>query len=110
MNIFRSTLINTSLLLLTLGSCSIAGSWVYERLDNYLANYFFEFADFSEDQREKIRSITKDYQVWFSKSELPKINNIFIELKNLNIIEPEMIGAFTLCMILLIVSQTLSKI
>ena len=84
MNIFRSTLIKTSLLLLTLSSCSIAGSWVYERLDNYLANYFFEFADFSEDQREKIRSITEDYQLWFSKSELPKINNLLIELKNFN--------------------------
>ncbi len=84
MNIFRSTLIKTSLLLLILSSCSIAGSWVYERLDNYLANYFFEFADFSEDQREKIRSITKDYQLWFSKSELPKINNLLIELKNFN--------------------------
>jgi hypothetical protein len=84
MNIFRPTLIKTSLLLLILNSCSIAGSWVYERLDNYLANYFFEFADFSEDQREKIRSITKDYQLWFSKSELPKINNLLIELKNSN--------------------------
>ncbi len=84
MNIFRPTLIKTSLLLLILNSCSIAGSWVYERLDNYLANYFFEFADFSEDQREKIRSITKDYQLWFSKSELPKINNLLIELKNFN--------------------------
>jgi hypothetical protein len=84
MNIFRPTLIKTSLLLLILNSCSIAGPWVYERLDNYLANYFFEFADFSEDQREKIRSITKDYQLWFSKSELPKINNLLIELKNSN--------------------------
>jgi len=84
MNIFKLTLIKASLLTLTLSSCSIAGSWAYERLDNYLANYFFEFADFSDNQKDKIRSITKDYQLWLSKSDLPKINNLLIELKSFN--------------------------
>ena len=32
------------LLSIVLSSCSIAGTWVYERLDNYLADYFKEYA------------------------------------------------------------------
>ena len=40
--------------LFTLGSCSIAGSWVYERADGYLAKYFKEYADFSNEQESEI--------------------------------------------------------
>ena len=41
-----------------MSSCSIAGSWVYERLDNYLADYFKEFANFSQEQDEEIEIIS----------------------------------------------------
>ena len=44
-------------MIFSMSSCSIAGSWVYERLDNYLADYFKEFANFSQEQDEEIEMI-----------------------------------------------------
>ena len=44
--------------LFILGSCSIAGSWFYERADIYLADYFKEYANFSNDQKDEIDKVT----------------------------------------------------
>ena len=49
------------LLSFVLSSCSIAGTWVYERLDNYLADYFKEFANFSKEQNKEIDRISESY-------------------------------------------------
>ena len=48
-------------LAISLLSCSALGQWWYDRLDTYLANYFFKYADFSNEQKSYIRSVTKDY-------------------------------------------------
>ena len=67
-----------------LNSCSIAGSWVYERIDSYLADYFIEFADFNQIQKQEINKTSKEFLDWFSESELPKIKGLLLELKNID--------------------------
>ena len=67
-----------------LNSCSIAGSWVYERIDSYLADYFIEFADFNQIQKQEINKTPKEFHDWFSESELPKIKELLLELKNID--------------------------
>ncbi len=67
-----------------LNSCSIAGSWVYERIDSYLADYFIEFADFNQIQKQEINKTSKEFHDWFSESELPKIKRLLLELKNID--------------------------
>ena len=67
-----------------LNSCSIAGSWVYERIDSYLADYFIEFADFNQKQKLEIKKTSKEFHDWFSENELPKIKGLLLELKNID--------------------------
>ena len=71
-------------LLFALGSCSIAGSWVYERADSYLAEYFKEYANFSDEQENQIDKVSEDYLNWFTKNELPVIRAILVNLKDIN--------------------------
>ena len=79
----------SSLMMLLLSSCSIAGSWVYERLDSYLADYFKEFADFSKEQNQEIEVISEEFLNWFSENELLKIKLIIGDLKNIDAKKPE---------------------
>ena len=72
-----------------MSSCSIAGSWVYERLDNYLADYFKEFADFSREQDEEIEIISTEFINWFSENELSEVKVILEKLKSINLQNPE---------------------
>ena len=67
-----------------LNSCSIAGSWVYERIDSYLADNFIEFADFNQIQKQEINKTSKEFHDWFSESELPKIKGLLLELKKID--------------------------
>ena len=67
-----------------LNSCSIAGSWVYERIDSYLADYFIEFADFNQIQKQEINKTSKEFHDWFSESELTNIKELLLELKNID--------------------------
>ena len=77
------------LLSIVLSSCSIAGTWVYERLDSYLADYFKEYADFSKEQNNEIEKISKDYLDWFSENELPRVKLLIKELKDIKSDNPE---------------------
>ena len=70
--------------LFILGSCSIAGSWVYERADGYLAEYFKEYANFSEEQKNEIDKVTESYVNWFTLNELPMIRTILVNMKDIN--------------------------
>ena len=70
--------------LFILGSCSIAGSWVYERADGYLAEYFKEYANFSEEQENEIDKVTESYVNWFTLNELPIIRTILVNMKDIN--------------------------
>ena len=71
-------------LAISLLSCSALGQWWYDRLDIYLANYFFKYADFSDEQKSYIRSVTKDYLEWNSISEIPKYKDLIIKIRNLD--------------------------
>ena len=70
--------------LFILGSCSIAGSWIYERADGYLAEYFKEYANFSEEQKNEIDKVTESYVNWFTLNELPIIRTILVNMKDIN--------------------------
>mgnify|MGYP000666145077 FL=1 len=70
--------------LLILSSCSIAGSWVYERADSFLADYFKEYANFSNQQKDEIDKVTENYLNWFTRNELPVIRAVLIDLKDIN--------------------------
>ena len=76
-------------MIFSMSSCSIAGSWVYERLDNYLADYFKKFADFSREQDEEIEIISTEFINWFSENELSKVKVILEKLKSINLQNPE---------------------
>jgi len=79
----------SSLMILLLSSCSIAGSWVYERLDSYLADYFKEFANFSKEQNQEIELISEEFLNWFSENELLKIKLLIEDLKKIDTKNPE---------------------
>ena len=71
-------------LAMSLISCSALGQWWYDRLDIYLANYFFKYADFSNEQKSYVRSVTKDYLEWNSSSEIPKYRNLILKIRDLD--------------------------
>lgn len=72
------------ILTLSLWSCSTIGQLWYERLDIYLANYFFKYTEFTNEQSNNIRKVTKDFKEWNSKFELPKYKNFLEEITKLN--------------------------
>ena len=86
-NFFK--ILSPILLSFVLSSCSIAGTWVYERLDNYIANYFKEFANFTNEQNSEIDIISSNYLDWFSENELPKVKLLMEDLININFGNPE---------------------
>jgi len=71
-------------LTISLFSCSALGQWWYDRLDIYLANYFFKYAVFSNEQKSYIRSVTKDYLEWNSSSEIPKYRKLILQIRDLD--------------------------
>ena len=86
-NFFK--ILSPILLSFVLSSCSIAGTWVYERLDNYIANYFKEFANFTNEQNSEIDIISSNYLDWFSENELPRVKLLMEDLININFGNPE---------------------
>jgi len=88
-NIFKFCVL--SLMIFILSSCSIAGSFVYERLDNYLASYFKEFADFTKEQNKEIDVISEEYLDWFSENELPYVRTLIEDLKEIDSKNPEIL-------------------
>jgi len=76
--------LSLSFLTISLLSCSALGQWWYDRLDIYLANYFFKYADFTNKQKSYIRSVTKDYLEWNSSSEVPKYRSLIVKIRDLH--------------------------
>tara|TARA_B100000029_G_scaffold231916_1_gene229259 strand:+ start:405 stop:1244 length:840 start_codon:yes stop_codon:yes gene_type:complete len=73
------------MLLALTASCSVIGEWWYiNRLDSYLNNYFFDYADFSDEQKDSIRNTTKEYKIWHFENELPKYIKLLKDIKGLN--------------------------
>ena len=69
---------------LILSSCTVAGFWVYERADSFLADYFKEYANFSNQQKDEIDKVTEKYLDWFTRNELPVIRAVLVDLKEIN--------------------------
>tara|TARA_B100001146_G_scaffold220622_1_gene229572 strand:+ start:842 stop:1660 length:819 start_codon:yes stop_codon:yes gene_type:complete len=67
-----------------MGACSIAGSWAYGKLDGYLNNYFFTFANFTQAQEKEIKTVTRDFKYWLTKEQLPEIELILNKVNSLN--------------------------
>lgn len=67
----------------------MAGSWVYERLDSYIADYFKDFANFTNAQNQEIELISEEFLNWFTENELEKVKLLLNSLKSINLENPE---------------------
>ena len=71
-------------LILLISACSIAGSWAFGKLDSYLNDYFFAFADFSETQKKEIETVTENFKYWLVKEQLTEIKLLLSTVNSLN--------------------------
>ena len=71
-------------LILLISACSIAGSWAFGKLDSYLNDYFFTFADFSETQKKEIETVTENFKYWLVKEQLTEIKLLLSKVKSLD--------------------------
>ena len=70
-------------LILLISACSIAGSWAFGKLDNYLNDYFFTFADFSDAQKKEIETVTENFKYWLVKEQLTEIKLLLSKVNSL---------------------------
>ena len=71
-------------LVLVMSACSIAGSWAFGKLDNYLNDYFFTFANFSETQKIEIETVTENFKYWLIKEKLTEVKLLLSKVNSLN--------------------------
>ena len=71
-------------LILLISACSIAGSWAFGKLDNYLNDYFFTFANFSETQKKEIETVTENFKYWLVKEQLTEIKLLLSKVNSLD--------------------------
>ena len=67
-----------------MSACSIAGSWAFGKLDNYLNDYFFTFANFSETQKIEIETVTENFKYWLIKEKLTGVKLLLSKVNSLN--------------------------
>ena len=77
-------IMTTISLILLISACSIAGSWAFGKLDNYLNDYFFTFADFSETQKKEIETVTENFKYWLVKEQLTEIKLLLSKVNSLD--------------------------
>ena len=77
-------IMTTISLILLISACSIAGSWAFGKLDNYLNDYFFTFANFSETQKKEIETVTENFKYWLVKEQLIEIKLLLSKVNSLN--------------------------
>ena len=71
-------------LIFLISACSIAGSWAFGKLDNYLNDYFFTFANFSETQKKEIETVTENFKYWLVKEQLTEIKLLLNKVNSLD--------------------------
>ena len=64
-----------------LTSCAFTGSLIFERLDTYLADYFKNFAEFSEEQENEINNFSQNYEEWVIKNHIKGLREIIVKTK-----------------------------
>jgi len=68
----------------TLSACSALGGLWYERIDQFIANQFLEYATFSNTQENYIRKATKEFKHWNTKNELPEYKKLLLTFRLLD--------------------------
>ena len=68
----------------TLSACSAVGGLWYERIDQFIANQFLEYATFSNTQENYIRKATKEFKHWNTKNELPEYKKLLLTFRLLD--------------------------
>lgn len=68
-----------------LTSCALTGAYVFERFDRYIADYFKNFAEFSDEQKIQIDKFSKEYQTWLVANHLSSIQELLFRLKELDL-------------------------
>ena len=68
----------------TLSACSAVGGLWYERIDQFIANQFLEYATFSNTQENYIRKATEEFKHWNTKNELPEYKKLLLTCKLLD--------------------------
>ena len=67
-----------------LSACSVVGGIWYERIDQFIANQFLEYANFSNTQENYIRKATQEFKYWNIKNELPEYKKLLLRLRLLD--------------------------
>ena len=67
-----------------LSACSVVGGLWYERMDQFIANQFLEYADFSIAQENHIRKATQEFKYWNIKNELPEYKKLLLRFRLLD--------------------------
>ena len=72
------------LAIFNLSACSVVGGLWYERIDQFIANQFLEYATFSIAQENYIRKATKEFKHWNAKNELPEYKKLLLTFRLLD--------------------------
>ena len=85
-NMFGRTYKKTIIILaiFNLSACSVVGDLWYERMDQFIANQFLEYATFSIEQENYIRKATEEFKHWNTKNELPKYKKLLLTFRLLD--------------------------
>ena len=67
-----------------LSACSVVGGLWYERIDQFIANQFLEYANFSITQENYIRKATQEFKYWNIKNELPEYKKLLLRFRLLD--------------------------
>ena len=67
-----------------LSACSVVGGLWYERIDQFIANQFLEYANFSNTQENYIRKATQEFKYWNIKNELSEYKKLLLRLRLLH--------------------------
>ena len=72
------------MVILNLSACSVVGGLWYERIDQFIANQFLEYANFSITQENYIRKATREFKYWNVKNELPEYKKLLLRFRLLD--------------------------
>jgi len=81
----HSTILFSIFLSVFLTSCALTGAYVFERFDRYIADYFKNFAEFSDEQKTEIDKFSREYQLWLVTNRFSAIRGLLVRLKELDL-------------------------
>ena len=69
------------LVVFNLSACTVVGGLWYERIDQFIANQFLEYANFSNTQEIYVRKATQEFKYWNIKNELPEYKKLLLHFR-----------------------------